>query len=443
MISQTIAEFVGTADAENLPPEVSHAAKRSLLNFFATTLEGTHDIAVETAFKTMQPFAGTGKATLIGRAERTDAMTAAFINAAAANVHDFDDTHIRTVIHPTAPVAPPLLALSELRLVTGREFINALALGIEFTCRIGNAISPEHYTRGWHITATCGVLGGALAVGKLLKLEADKLVFALGSASAQASGLVETLGFMAKSVGVGGSARGALLAGLLAENNYNGPSAPLEGVRGFLNVTGVNPQLNEITSDLGTRWETLRNIHKPYPCGIVINAVIDGCLKLRECLTVPVEEITSIKLTGHSLLSQRADRPDVQTGSESQVSAQHAAAVSLIFGQAGLEQFTDAIVKDPRVRTLARKVTLEVAPSTLLPEVHTKVNFANGSSEEVHIKDARGTDNGPLSDADIEAKFRELARYTTNYSRAEKLIKAVWQLDKNSDVSTLLKDTVP
>ena len=111
MISQTIAEFVGTADAENLPPEVSHAAKRSLLNFFATTLEGTHDIAVETAFKTMQPFAGTGKATLIGRAERTDAMTATFINAAAANVHDFDDTHIRTVIHPTAPVAPPLLSL--------------------------------------------------------------------------------------------------------------------------------------------------------------------------------------------------------------------------------------------------------------------------------------------------------------------------------------------
>ena len=128
MVSQTVAEFVASADPESLPPEVSHAVKRSLLNFFATALEGTHDIAVETALKTMLPFAGMSEATLIGRAERADAMTAAFINAAAANVHDFDDTHIRTVIHPTAPVAPPLLALSELRLITGREFINALAL---------------------------------------------------------------------------------------------------------------------------------------------------------------------------------------------------------------------------------------------------------------------------------------------------------------------------
>jgi len=443
MVSQTVAEFVASADPESLPPEVSHAVKRSLLNFFATALEGTHDIAVETALKTMLPFAGMSEATLIGRAERTDAMTAAFINSAAANVHDFDDTHIRTVIHPTAPVAPPLLALSELRLITGREFINALALGIEFTCRIGNAISPEHYARGWHITATCGVLGAALGVGKLLNLEANKLVFALGSASAQASGLVETLGFMAKSIGVGGSARGALLAGLLAENNFNGPSAPLEGVRGFLNVTGADPQLDEITSDLGTRWETLRNIHKPYPCGIVINAVIDGCLKLRECLTVPVEEINSIKLSGHSLLLQRANRPDVQTGRESQVSAQHAAAVSLIFGQAGLEEFTDATVNDPRVRTLAQKVTLEVAPNTPLPDVHIEVIFANKSSEKMHVKDARGTDNGPLSDADIESKFQKLARCTPNYTHAEQLIEAVWQLDKNNDISTLLKETVP
>ena len=103
MVSQTVAEFVASADPESLPPEVSHAVKRSLLNFFATALEGTHDIAVETALKTMLPFAGMSEATLIGRAERADAMTAAFINAAAANVHDFDDTHIRTVIHPTAP----------------------------------------------------------------------------------------------------------------------------------------------------------------------------------------------------------------------------------------------------------------------------------------------------------------------------------------------------
>jgi len=443
MVSRTVAEFIAAADPAGLPSEVAHAAKRSLLNFFATALEGTHDVAVETALETMRPFAGLGEATLIGRAERTDAMTAAFINAAAANVHDFDDTHLNTVIHPTAPVAPPLLALSEHRPITGSEFINALALGIEFTCRIGNAVSPDHYARGWHITATCGVLGAALGVGKLLKLDADRLVFALGSASAQASGLVETLGFMAKSVGVGGSARGALLAGLLAEKNYNGPAAPLEGVRGFLNVTGENPQLEAITGELGTRWETLRNIHKPYPCGIVINAVIDGCLELRQRLPVPVEEIASIKLSGHSLLSERADRPNVPTGRESQVSAQHAAAVTLIFGKAGLDQFTDDAVNDAQVRALAQKVTLAVVPDVPVPDVRIDVAYRDGRTEEVLVKDARGTDNGPLSDQEIEAKFRDLAQRAPDCARAERLIEAVWRLDESDDAGLLLKDAVP
>ena len=443
MVSQTVAAFVAAADARSLPPEVVHAAKRSLLNFFATALEGTHDVAVETALETLRPFAGAGGATLIGRAERTDAMTAAFINAAAANVHDFDDTHLRTVIHPTAPVAPPLLALAEQRRVTGPEFINALALGIEFSCRIGNAVSPDHYARGWHITATCGVLGAALGVGKLLNLDADRLVFALGSASAQASGLVETLGFMAKSIGVGGAARGALLAGLLAEKNYDGPEAPLEGVRGFLNVTGEDPQLEEITGDLGTRWEVLRNIHKPYPCGIVINAVIDGCLELRQRSQVPVEEIASIKLSGHSLLSQRADRPDVPTGRESQVSAQHAAAVALIYGEAGLDQFTDAAVNDSRVRALARKVTLAVVPGVPVPDVRIDVTYNDGRTEEVLVKDARGTDNGPLSDAEIEAKFRNLAERAPDCTRTERLIETIWRLDEMENVGPLLRDATP
>ncbi|MEL0110932.1 MAG: MmgE/PrpD family protein, partial [Rickettsiales bacterium] len=326
MTSEAVARFVADSRYEDLPEEVRHAAKRSLLNFFATALEGTHDIAVETALSTLQEFAGAGKATLIGRAARTDAMTAAFINAAAANVHDFDDTHLRTVIHPTAPVAPALLALSELRPVSGKELLHALALGMEFVCRIGNAVSPDHYARGWHITTTCGIFGAALAAGKALGLDARRLVWAMGTASAQSSGLVETLGFMAKSVGVGGSARGGLLAALLAEKDYNGPDRPLEGERGFLKVTGADPQMEEVSGALGTRWEVLRNIHKPYPCGIVLNAVIDGCLDLHERGAGPLDKIESITLSGHSLLQQRANRPDVMTGRESQVSAQHTVA---------------------------------------------------------------------------------------------------------------------
>src|SRR5690606_8646087 len=116
-----------------------------------------------------------------------------------SNVFDFDDTHDPTIIHPTAPVAPVLFALAEQKPVPGRDLLHAFILGVEIECRLGNAISPEHYARGWHITATCGVFGASMAAGKLLGLDARQLVWALGSASSQASGLVETLGTMAKS----------------------------------------------------------------------------------------------------------------------------------------------------------------------------------------------------------------------------------------------------
>ena len=229
----------------------------------------------------------------------------------------------------------------------------------------------------------------------------------------------------------------------MAEKNYDGPAAPLEGVRGFLNVTGEDPQLEEITGDLGTRWEVLRNIHKPYPCGIVINAVIDGCLELRQRSQVPVEEIASIKLSGHSLLSQRADRPDVSTGRESQVSAQHAAAVALIYGEAGLDQFTDDAVNDTCVRALARKVSLAVVHGVPVSDARINVTFNDGRMDEVLVKGARGTDNGPLSDTEIETKFRNLAERAPACTRTERLIEAIWQLDEMENVALRSCETQP
>lgn len=444
MSSRDLAGFVADMRPEDMPDDVRHAARRSLLNFFATALEGTHDIAVDKTLATLREFSGSGDASLIGRAEKVDALTAAFINAAAGNVHDFDDTHLRTVIHPTAPVAPALLALCERRSLNGVDFIHALALGMEVVCRVGNAVSPDHYARGWHITSTCGVFGAALATGKALGLDAQRLLWALGTASAQASGLVETLGFMAKSVGVGASARGGLLAGLLAERDLDGPEKPLEGERGFLNVTGADPQYDEVFDGLGSNWESLKNIHKPYPCGIVLNAVIDGCLELHKRHSGSVEAISSITLIGHPLLRQRADRPDVMTGRESQVSAQHAVAACLILGAAGLDQFTDEAVRDPRLLAFRQKVRLESVDDTPVPNVRIEVAYTDGSAEVIDVKDARGTDGRPLTDREIEDKFRMLASTRApDCGQAEKLIDAIWTIDSCDDVSELLAYAVP
>lgn len=438
-VSAILAAFAADSRWEELPETVRHAARRSLLNGLATAFAGSGDSAIGIAARTMLPFTGKPEASLIGRAEKADAMTAAFLNAAAMNVHDFDDTHIRTVIHPAAPVAPALLALAERQHVSGATLLHGLALGIEAACRIGNAVSPGHYARGWHITATCGVFGAAIAVGKVLGLNQQQMLHALGVASAQASGLVETLGFMAKSIGVGSASRGGLLAALLAQNGLDGPARPLEGPRGFLTVTGDKPDLAEVSGGLGTRWEVLRNIHKPYPCGVVLFPVIDACLALKKEHGIRAEEIDSVTLYGHPLLRQRTDRPDVATGREAQVSAQHAVAICFLAGKAGLEQFSDAAVADPAVLALRARVRMEDEAGRDFTGVRATVALKSGRSEEIVIQDAKGTDNGPLSDAEIEAKFRALVAYGAPQCRdAEKLIETVWSLESSDDAGAIM-----
>jgi 2-methylcitrate dehydratase PrpD len=443
-VSQALADFVVRSDWDGLPPEVRHQAKRSLLNFFAVAFAGCRDPAVDVALSVLSDFAGDGAATIIGRPERSDALTASFLNAVAANVQDFDDTHIRTVIHPTAPVAPGLLALSERQRLTGRELLHALALGMEAACRIGNAVSPGHYRRGWHITATCGIFGAALAAGKALGLDREGLVAALGNASAQSSGLVETLGFMAKSAGVGNAARNGLLSALLAQRGFGGSPRPLEGPYGFFAVMSDAANLAEVTEGLGSRWEMLDNIHKPYPCGIVLNAVIDGCLRLRPVLGAAPDDLVSVTLHGHPLLGQRADRPDVATGREAQVSAQHAVAICLIHGRAGLPEFSDTAVADPRVRALRRKVRIVDAPDVAVAGVRVVAERADGSQEIVVVDHALGTDRRPLSDVELEDKCRTLAAFgAPDCKEIEALIEGAWTLDDQDDSGALMRLATP
>src|SRR3984885_11435836 len=182
-VTEPLAKFVVDTRWDDLPPQVTHQAKRSLMNFFAVALTGCRDQTFETALQSLAAFSGGRQAALIGRRERIDALSAAFLNAAGANVLDFCDTHVPTAIHPTAPLAPALLALAELKPVSGRDLILAFVLGQEVECRMGLPISPSHYNKGWHITATCGVFGAAAGSGKLLALDTRQMVWALGIAA--------------------------------------------------------------------------------------------------------------------------------------------------------------------------------------------------------------------------------------------------------------------
>ena len=443
-VTRAIAAFIRDTDAARLPDSVLHEGKRSILNFIATALAGCREDAIEVALGLLMEHSKGGQASVIGRGERLDALSAAFVNAASGNVFDFDDTHLRTVIHPTAPVAPALLALAEMRTVAGRDLLLAFALGVELECRLGNAISPEHYARGWHITSTTGTLGAAAACGKVLGLGVEQMVWAIGAAATQTGGLVECLGTPAKSLSVGNAARNGLWSALLAARNFAGPPAPIEGRQGYLNALAPSKiDWPALTDGLGETWELAKNTYKPYPGGIVVHPAIDAALALRQQPGFALAHIGRIVVRGHPLLAARADRPDVTTGREAQVSVQHSVAAALLYGEAGLAHYTDACVRDPAVLALRSKVSVERDERIDVAAAALHVWETSGAHRVIEIPAARGSLGRPLSDREIEDKLRTLAAGWRAGHDVQPLIDAVWALDRADDAGALMRLTVP
>jgi 2-methylcitrate dehydratase PrpD len=437
-ISHTLVDFLAKCRFEDIPAEVLHEAKRSILNYFGTALGGCNDILIDRSIKMLAPYSGRKKASVIGRRERFDMFITSFLNAISSNIFDFDDTHSNTIIHPSAPVASALFALAETCDISGTQIIQAFALGVETECRIGNAVSPWHYAHGWHITSTCGVFGAAVAVGKLLGFDSQQMLWALGHASAQSSGLLENLGTMAKSIGVGNSSRNGIVAALAAQADISGPEMPLEGPRGFCRVMGENPDFDAITIGLGQQWEVLRNTYKPYPCGIVLHSVIDACLELRARPEFALERISGIVVRGHPLLGQRADRPNVTTGREGQVSAQHSVAIVLLTGKASLAQFSDAAVNDPAVLELRRKIIIQVDSSMSVLAGEVSIKLEDGLTLTKLVENARGGEQRPLTDAELEAKFKDLVVFGGSGIDPKPLIDEIWKLDSISEAGSVV-----
>ncbi len=440
-VTPELARFIVDTKWDDLPEKARHEAKRALLNFFAVAIAGCRTQPVELALRTLGEFSGGRQATIVGRPERIDPLTAAFLNAAGANVFDYCDTHLPTVVHPTSPLAPALLALSEIRQVTGPDLLLAFALGFEIECRVGGAISPGHYPKGWHITSTCGVFGSAAGAAKLLGLDVERTVWALGSASTQSSGVCECLGWPAKSVSVGNAARNGLFSALLAEKGFAGPPEPIAGAQGFLAAMGEPPDWKALLDGLGKDWQVSHNSIKPYAAGFVIHPLLDLALDWRRAH--PDVAVERIAVRGNPLLLQRTDRADITTGREAQVSLQHCVAAALVLGKAGLDQLTDACVADPAIKAL--RAQFECASDDGISTIAAEMDIwtVDGKKHALSTQAARGSSSNPLKDAEIEAKLRDEARRWEPDHDIQPLIDAVWALDRSEDVSSLLALGVP
>ena len=437
-VTAPLARFVAECRWRDVPPAVRHEASRSLMNFLATSFAGCNEPAIGKAIGTLAPFTEKASASIVGRRERLDLFGGAFVNAMSGNIFDYDDTHPATIIHPTAPVAPALFAYAETYGLPGEDLLLAFVLGAEALCRIGNAVSPGHYRRGWHITSTCGVFGSAIATGKALGLDAQRLAWAIGNASAQTGGLVETLGTMSKSISVGNAAKNGLLSALLARDGFSGPDRPLEGQRGFLRVATDEPKLDQVCEGLGTRWELLSNTYKPYPCGVVLNPVLEACIALARDPRLSLADVERIEIVGHPLLRERTDRPGVRTGREAQVSAQHGVAVALSRGRAGLAEFSDEAVADPALRAIGDKVSFTDDEGYPVDCARITIRPRSGPALESFIEHAYAGSARPMSDADIESKLRELMKHGRSRRDPAPLIEALWQLDRAPDAASVM-----
>jgi 2-methylcitrate dehydratase PrpD len=443
-VRQDEAQGAGTIFADFIAGTVwadvaaqSHEAKRSMLNFFATALGSANDPAVTAALRTLLPFSGAATSTIIGRSERLDAMCTSFLNAISANLLDFDDTHLDTIIHPAAPVAAPVLAMAQARGFSGQAVLTAFILGVEVECRIGNAVSPGHYARGWHITSTCGVFGAAAACAKLLGLSADQISNAIGIAASQSAGIVENLPSAAKNVSVGNAARNGLFAALLAAEGYCASPRAIEGPLGWARAMGDEPDMTRLTGSLGKTWEIAKNTYKPYPAGIVFHAVIDACFNLRAKLDRRIDDIASVTVQGSALLLARGDRP-IRNQRDARVSIHHCVACALLLGTAGVTEFADATVFRPDIVSLRQKVRAML--DTSLPDGAARViiQLTSGETFENLVMEAKGSLADPLSDRDVEAKVRDCARLGGTDWDLDRIIDGVWRLDTLADVASLM-----
>ena len=360
---------------------------------------------MQAALAAVMELAPAPQASLLGRREKVDIASAALLNGISSHTFDFDDTHHKTIIHPAGPVASAALALAEHLGKSGRELLDAMVLGIEVSCRVGNAIYPDHYDRGWHITGTTGMLGSAAACSRLLGLDATRTQMALGIAASQPTGLREQFGTMTKPFHPGGAARVGLMSALMAKHGYTASKRALEAPRGLLQVFSDKADWREITHGLGQTWEIALNTYKPFACGIVIHPSIDGCVQLREAHQLKAADIVSVTLKVHSLVLELTGKKTPSTGLESKFSVYHSCAVGLLYGRAGEHEYTDEVVNRAEVKALRAKVMAMVDDS--IDEAAADLTLRTNDGRELHVfvEHAIGSVERPMSDEQLRAKF--------------------------------------
>jgi 2-methylcitrate dehydratase PrpD len=437
-----LAAFVANHPSRGWSDAVEHEAHRTFLNWAGCAVGAARHEAAEAALAAVSLLQPSPQSTVFGRRERVDMASAALLNGISSHTFDFDDTHLGTIIHPAGPVASAIFALAETVGSTGRQVIDALVLGIDVSCRLGNMMYPEHYDRGWHITGSTGTLGAAAGCARLLGLDEHRAAMALGIAASQPVGMREQFGTMTKPFHPGAAAKAGLLCALLAKQGFTASVRAIEAPRGYAQVVSTKCDWREATDGLGTRFEISLNTYKPFACGIVIHPSIDACVQLRERGVRP-QDVERLELRVHPLVLELTGKKEPKDGLEGKFSVYHGCAAGLLFGKAGETEYDDAIVTREDVRALRRKVVATVDDAIAEASAGVTAVLRDGRREHVFVEHAIGSLERPMTDANLESKFASLSEPVLGAAATRRLIAACWALGGSRDVGGVAKEATP
>jgi 2-methylcitrate dehydratase PrpD len=441
-ITARLADFALNTNAAQWPDAVHREALRSFFNVVGCAIGGARHEMVEIADQTLGAFAGPTQATLFGRGRKSDVLHAALINGLASSIYSFDDTHETAVVHPAGPIAAAVLALAEYRPVSGADLLAAFALGVEMTCRLclGTTVPPADGSFAWSGTGITMSFGAAVAAGRMLGLDLQKMRAAMGIALSEAAGFRAMHGTASVAFMPAHGGQMGLRAALLAERGFTAGLSALEGKSGYLSVFCTTPDLDALAGGLGQRFEIQRNTYKAYPCGIVIQPIIDACLKLREDHRPDPDRIASVAIQASpgamALCNNRNPKDEMQA----HVSLHHWTAVALIRGTARIKDMeTESAVKDPALMAFQSKVEATLNPALAADQTEVTITMTDGAKLFCRIEHGIGSKLNPMSNADLERKFFGLAEPVVGAARTRELIEKTWKVMALADAGELAR----
>ena len=440
--TRRLAEFIHNLNYGDISKDAIAKAKLCLIDWAGVTVGGyaSGQNDMDSMIDALSPFFGQPQATLITRKRKIDVLNAALINGTASHFLDYDDVHMGMIGHPTVPVVPAALAVGEHRGISGKKLIEAIVTGIEVECRIGEAVNPEHYATGWHATATLGGFGACAAVAKIIGLNVDKIVSALGIAGTQAFGLQQSFGTMCKPFHAGKAASNGILAAVLAENGFAAPQQILEGQAGFGKAFSQKFDDSKI-GNFGRPFEIEGVVYKRYASCYLTHAAVRCMLEMRERYHPTASKVDGIEVEASSTAVAVAGKPEPQTGLEGKFSLRYCVTLALMKGRAVESDFTDDSISEPAIKQMMSKVNVIPDESLAHTEIDIKIVMNDGRQIKERLELTSKDAAVPISEwqPTLEAKSSDLFKRAITSETTNKIINSIKKLDETDNIKNIIE----